>query len=484
MKIRHRIYISSVISILLMSLLFIILFLSYRQISHELSHTLTANSLVRNTTFLVMITNSYISEPHPRSEQQWHLQYTKLHDMVRQEMDSTHFSGIRDELEFLQDLFTQLQKEIKQMETILSHGKNQVDQKKTQMVINMLSGQIQIVSQKITDRVFAISRQQSISIKNIEKRNFFFVMAFTLGILIVFIFNGYLTISRVSIRLQTLMSAVKSYRKGGSPEKPVSMPCLKDHSDEIDELFTAFGDMTGKMNRFITDLHDEIRIRMETEESLKKSLSEKNVLLKEIHHRVKNNMQIISSLISLQAHYINEPSYSRLLEESHTRINSMALVHEMLYQSDNVSKINLGIFIRNLVDYIDRYLGGASGKITLSIYGSDIFMDINSAIPCALILNELVTNTYKHAFAGISEIPEGAINISMEKTEAGPVRLVYRDNGKGLPDTAVLKKSKTLGMQLVISLVKQLNASLEAKNDNGACFILEFHPESTNGDTE
>jgi two-component sensor histidine kinase len=231
--------------------------------------------------------------------------------------------------------------------------------------------------------------------------------------------------------------------------------------------------MTSSVRESIRDLQAEIITRVEAERNLQKSLLEKNVLLKEIHHRVKNNMQLVSSLINLQAHYTDDPGYAALMEESHIRINSMAMVHEMLYQSDNVSMINLGSFTKKLSEYIERYMGGKGGEIKLSVDSGDIFIDINCAIPCALIMNELITNTHKHAF------PEGAsgekmISIRIEKNDDSAIRLEYRDNGTGLPEEAGTGETKTLGFQLINGLAAQINATVSLRNDNGFFFSFAF----------
>lgn len=204
------------------------------------------------------------------------------------------------------------------------------------------------------------------------------------------------------------------------------------------------------------------------EEQIKASLQEKQVLLQEIHHRVKNNLQIISSLLSLQSVYVQAPDVLQTFLESQHRIRSIALIHEKLYQSENLAQIDFADYIRDLIAYLWQAHRATEGGIRLNIQTENILIKIDSAVPCGLILNELVSNALKHAFP---QGRTGQIDIEL-KQENQHLCMVVTDNGIGLPANFDLDRATTLGLQLVRTLVNQLNGTLEQNSNHGAQFII------------
>lgn len=214
----------------------------------------------------------------------------------------------------------------------------------------------------------------------------------------------------------------------------------------------------------------EVRVEERTTE-LNRSLEEKDVLLREIHHRVKNNLQIVSSLLSLQSRYIEDPKYVEIFKDSQSRIKSMALIHEKLYQTGNLTRIKLAGYVHELVRDLFRSYGVNFSLVQFNINCSDhILLDINTAIPCGLIINELVTNSIKHAFPGDTA---GEINIDL-KCQGDDFIITVQDNGVGFPEGLELDDVKTLGLQLVISLTSQLDGSIELEKEGGSCFTVKF----------
>ncbi|PAU95802.1 hypothetical protein CK503_01720 [Aliifodinibius salipaludis] len=206
------------------------------------------------------------------------------------------------------------------------------------------------------------------------------------------------------------------------------------------------------------------------EEELQESLEEKSVLLQEIHHRVKNNLAIISGMMELQAMESTNEVLKDKLSDSQLRIQSMALVHELLYESDNFSKLNFKEHVSKLVKTIVQTINAtASVKIDYDL--ENVMLNINQAIPCALIINELVTNAMKHAFVNAKK---GKISISLEeKNEI--VHLNIKDNGVGLPESFGFDNANTLGMRIIQSLIEQLEASIDfASGDEGTNFSITF----------
>ena len=206
----------------------------------------------------------------------------------------------------------------------------------------------------------------------------------------------------------------------------------------------------------------------DTENELKNSLKEKDLLLKEVHHRVKNNMQIISSLLSLQSSYIEDENVRTLFQESQNRIRSMAMVHEKLYKSENMSKIDFKQYMSDLVDSLSYNHRINPDNVKKKM--ESVLFDVETAIPCGLILNELVTNTFKHAF------PNGNIGeITVELCKKGStVFMKVSDNGIGFPEDIDFKNTKSLGLKLVNSLVMQMDGEIQLDRTNGTKFTVSF----------
>jgi PAS domain S-box-containing protein len=222
--------------------------------------------------------------------------------------------------------------------------------------------------------------------------------------------------------------------------------------------------------RAILGIVTDITEQKKTEEKIKRSLKEKEVLLKEIHHRVKNNMAIISSLLQLQARYSKDEKITQLFRDSQSRISSMALVHEKLYQTKDFSNINFREYVEELVSHLLDTYGMKEGDINLLLSVGDINLNIDTIIPCGLILNELVTNSLKYAFEGV-ERPE--ISISFDKHD-GQATLIYSDNGIGMPEHIDFPSSESLGLQIVSMLALQLRGTAELKRDVGTEFVIRL----------
>jgi PAS domain S-box-containing protein len=213
----------------------------------------------------------------------------------------------------------------------------------------------------------------------------------------------------------------------------------------------------------------DITERKIAENQLKSSLKEKEVLLKEIHHRVKNNLQIISSLLNLQTEQIQDPRDLEIFKESQDRIKSMAIIHEQLYQSRDLAHINFASYIQSMMAHLFNSYSTRTKLITLKTDLDQINFEIDTAIPCGLIINELVSNSLKHAF---KDLNSGEISIEL-KNRDDKYRLVVSDNGVGF-ELSEMNNSTSLGLKLVRSLVDQLEGELEIKGDSGSEFIITF----------
>jgi len=203
-----------------------------------------------------------------------------------------------------------------------------------------------------------------------------------------------------------------------------------------------------------------------------KSNFEKEILLKEIHHRVKNNLQIISSMLSLQGNYLSDQKIKDAVNESQGRVKSMALIHQMLYQHDKFSSLDIKEYIGQLVDSISASFDPGKKKISTILKIEQIFIDIDTAIPLGLIVNELLTNAYKYAFP---DERKGTVAISLRKENDEKFNLVIKDNGIGLPEkNQIAKQSKSLGLNMVNILTRQIKGDLHITVSEGTQFNIHF----------
>lgn len=230
--------------------------------------------------------------------------------------------------------------------------------------------------------------------------------------------------------------------------------------------FAAEGQVLG----FFTLVQD-LTERKVAEEQIKASLEEKVLLIKEIHHRVKNNLQVISSLLYLQAEQITDPRVRTILQDSQNRVKSMALIHEKLYQAKDQVRVDVAEYIQNLTGYLFRSYAAQASGIQLYVKVDNVQLGIDTAMPCGLIINELLSNALKHAFpAGRC----GEIHVGLRCEPEGHYVLVVRDTGVGIPPEVDLQKNASLGLQLVHTLVKQLDANIEIHRAAGAEFRICF----------
>jgi len=235
------------------------------------------------------------------------------------------------------------------------------------------------------------------------------------------------------------------------------------------DLELRVAERTRELESVNATLVDEIRQRSLAEEQLKASVLEKEILIKEIHHRVKNNLQIIISLLYFQARKTEDPSLVSALVDSQTRVKSMALVHEKLYQSGNLSSIDFNGYLQNLVSNLMISYDIDQSRIRVTIDAHNLPLTINMAIPLGLIMNELVSNAMKYAF------PDGQKGELAITGSVGDDQIIVkvRDNGRGIPEQFDWRNADSLGLHLVQMLTRQLKGTIDLVRDNGTEFILK-----------
>jgi len=220
----------------------------------------------------------------------------------------------------------------------------------------------------------------------------------------------------------------------------------------------------------ITGIAHDITDLKQAEDGLRESLREKEVLIREVHHRVKNNMQIVSSLLQLQSDHVKDDTYRHLFTEARNRILSMALVHEKLYNTKNMATLDFAAYVKDFIIHLFRSYGINDNRIRFKLDADKVKLNMDDAIPLALMLNELISNSLKHAFP---DKREGEISLRLEERQ-GKVRVELTDNGIGMPDGVLINSTATLGLKLVQALVEQLKGSIKLTRRGGARFILSF----------
>jgi PAS domain S-box-containing protein len=237
----------------------------------------------------------------------------------------------------------------------------------------------------------------------------------------------------------------------------------------LSSIYTPLKDDAGRVTAVLCASYD-ITDRKQMENQIATSLREKEYLLKEIHHRVKNNLQVISSLLSMQADKATDSKVVESLIDSQNRVKSIALVHEKLYQSKSLDQIEYGDYLNKIVLHLFDTYNVNPSVISCTIHAENIFVDINQAVPCSLIINEMLTNSLKYAFP---DGRKGKITINFT-TDAKNYMLTYHDNGIGIPEGVTFDRSESLGMKLIYGLTQQLNGTVTLKREEGTTFEVVF----------
>ncbi|MGH9672519.1 MAG: sensor histidine kinase [Bryobacteraceae bacterium] len=222
---------------------------------------------------------------------------------------------------------------------------------------------------------------------------------------------------------------------------------------------------------FVRTKQGVVAMGLVTDMTMFKRARQKETQLKEIHHRVKNNLQVVSSLLGLQSRSSQDGEVRKMFQESQNRVQSMALLHERLYESENLNEIDCREYVTQLAAYLFRSYGVSSSRVKLEISLDDLWLNMDQAVPSGLIINELVSNSLKHAFP---QGNRGEIRIEMRKTPAETILLRVCDTGAGLPKDVNLWKARSLGLRLVRTLASQLNARVSIRNEPGTEVEIEF----------
>ena len=239
----------------------------------------------------------------------------------------------------------------------------------------------------------------------------------------------------------------------------------------VDATITPFLNQDGKPYQYVA-IRTDISQRKAAEEKMAESLHEKEALLREIHHRVKNNMQVISSLLHLQTDYIQDPQALEVFKDCQGRIRTMALIHEKLYRSEGLAQIDFKNYLESLINLLRSSHKVAGVELRYELEIERIKLDVDTAIPLGLIANELISNCLKHAFSGRRQ---GVMRVALQKNDGSGHSLIVQDDGNGLPDGFDPDKTNSLGVKLVQMLSAQIKGQMNLKNGNGTEFTITFN---------
>jgi two-component sensor histidine kinase len=227
-------------------------------------------------------------------------------------------------------------------------------------------------------------------------------------------------------------------------------------------------DLLGQLRKLNSELEERVGARTS---ELSATLREREVLLQEVHHRVKNNLQVISSIIRMQVRQLDDPSSRDALEECQTRVQAIALIHEKLYQSKDYSRVPFSEYAKSLAANVFSATGVSPTGVVLDLQMEELSLAVDKAIPCGLILNELITNALKHAFP---DSRRGTVRVKLRRVDDRAILLSVADDGVGLSESFEIEKSDSLGMQLVSTLIEQLDGRLEISGAGGTTFSVTF----------
>jgi PAS domain S-box-containing protein len=337
--------------------------------------------------------------------------------------------------------------------------------KRTEMVIKESEEKFRSLTESATDAIICIDAERRVLVWNRAAESIF---GFTASEMLGQVVDGVMPERLLQRHLEGIDRMLNTDHSTQLGRVVESVGKRKDGSEFPIELSLALWD--GSDGRRFTASIRDITERKRVEEANHKSLQEKEILLKEIHHRVKNNLAVVSGLLRLQERQVENEEAQNALREAQDRIRSMALIHEKLYQSQTLARIDFGNYLQHLVASLSRTQKTPGLDITMNVRAENIHFGIETAIPCGLLVNELVSNAFKHAFRGRER---GSLSVLMTR-KGGQFVLNISDDGIGLPPDLEMRKNDSLGLQLVYSLANQLDGTIEMHSNGRTEFCITF----------
>ncbi len=469
MKIKTRLRFNTLFSVAIVLLIGLMLFNSSQQVNRVIRENRTINQVVRAVFGLNILINDYLFDQSDRAKKQWHLRYNSLSKLIRNfDLNTRKDSLLLEEIEghngILKSIFSQLTTEYKSMDD------NEEAIFRKAELRERLADKLITKSQAMVSAAEQLLESTSQRVISIQQDTSLFVMILIVIAMLLIALNSMYMGRSILKPILNLQKGTQIIGKGNLDHK-LELPI----ENEIGELSKEFDLMTEKLKATTVSrdkLENEITERNKAEEQVMASLKEKEVLLGEIHHRVKNNMQVMISLLRLQADKIEDKKYADLFKEGEDRIRAMAIIHEKLYQSRDFVQIDFGEYVKSLVDGMFISHGADTNKIRLNIDIKDVSFDLENAIPCGLIINELVSNSLKHAFP---QGRNGKINIDLRSKNEDKFELTVNDDGIGVPEDLDIRNIDTMGLSLVQVLAEhQLDGKITLNRTEGTQFNINF----------
>jgi two-component sensor histidine kinase len=451
MTIKSSLNIVALLSVATVTVLFAFLFYTTWQINKELDQIEKVNQFSKRASDLNIVTEQFLAYKEPHYYEKWNMLYEDLQEKKNSIKEFPTGKSFSNALPSLKQSF-------KLIEEISNNpGLYQYEPKNRELLIERATARIRSGIQLLLSGSHRLEQARIQRVRDLQVyQRFQFLLILIPGI-------GYVVYMIFRIRKRILDSLGKlieslTYIASGNIDTKIA----EYGFEEFDELAKAFDNMTKK-------LKDHIR-----EEQ--KSLKEKSVLLQEVHHRVKNNLAVISGMMQLQVMESENEELNSKLGDSLFRIKSMAQIHELLYETESFSSLNFSEQTRRLVNTISKNLQ-PNNSVAIDFQFEDIYLNVNQAIPCSLVINELVTNCFKHAF---KDNKDGTITIRMS-AEQQIMTLIVLDSGPGLPASFDIHQTSTFGMLIIQTLCSQLDAKIEYQKKSGSQFKVHFEIKEING---
>ena len=466
MKIRTRLYLNALTTMALIGCLVVVVLYFSRRMHEEVHKTRVANQLDRKIAELVLVTDEYLAYQYLRSYQQWLLKHEEIMRVTGTEAPDLYMS-IQPSLESLHRSFLALGAVLDQKRKLIAHGGRKSEMANALLLEERIIGRIRLDCNRILSNAFDFSETAMGRMEALHHQSNITVIISALVLFVLIAAASYATIRKITRPLKTVVEGANRIKKGDMDHR-IMLGESQNKSASGNEMF----ELALSFNAMTENLVHTIRTLREMEQQLRANLAEKVVLLQEIHHRVKNNMQVISSLLQLQGNRIQDPEARKVFKEARDRVKAMALIHEALYQSTDMAKIDLGNYLDRLAGYLFRVHRSTAQQVRLKLNADTVFVSLDRAVPCALVMSELISNALKHAFhAG----RQGDLNVRVTDLGHGNIRVRVADNGVGFPEGFDLNRTEGLGLQLVADIVEeQLDGHMEISSDGGAVFTVTF----------
>lgn len=479
MRVKKRIRINIAVTVLTFFAVCFMILLSLYYVEKALGASEIADAMIRNAFERVTLRTDYLRTNSERAKIQWFERIAEIKSLDRSAERKFRSAEDRKTIAEMTGVHESIEKNfsalVKNMQKRDTHSSGL-----SQAIENRLHSQLNI---KLYEEVLLGQKLRASA-----KAHLFFILRMSAGgiiatlllIFVVVLINSQMLTRVIMIRIDRLRHGT-AVIGGGDLEHRIEIA----GDDEFAELSGAFNEMTDKLSDSYHELENEIVERKRFEAALieahdelakqvearTRELGEKEVLLKEVHHRVKNNLQVISSLVGLQADGSEDEKVRETLRDVIYRVRSMAMVHEKIYRSADLARLDFAEYIRSLLSYLWRAHGAAAAVVRLTLDLHPVLLTVDTAIPCGLILNELAGNALKHAFRGRSG---GEVTVSLQETADGRICLGVRDNGVGLPVGFDWRQTSSLGLRLVQMLAGQLDGAVAVRQEKGAIFELVF----------